>query len=495
MRLSKQPWQSGLFCGLTLAACLGLAPLEGGEPNPNSTKNLVIHEWGTFTCLQDETGHAIAGVNTDDEPVPDFVHRISEMIPRASDLAPVYYKGVPRSHRQVTMRLETPVVYFYPPAGQTAPLHASLKVGFRGGWLTEYYPDAHVEAEGLPRGEFQYARLTPNTRGGLEWSDLTIGGEGGRIPETDAAVWLAPRQVRAARVRVPGGEAEKYLFYRGVGNLRTPLTVVRKGSDNSLLIREHLDPALGVKGPVELRALWLVDVAEDGAVAFRTLGAARLTGEVDRIVTSVSPAFEEQAAPASSSPEVRHAAHDDANLAELHAEMRQALIGDGLYEDEADAMLATWNAAYFRSPGLRLFYLLPQAWTNSVLPMTCSLPSQMTRTMVGRVEIVTRRQRTLLSQIDRGPISDSAWFFRGVESQPDRNQALSQLWSGKIRLKDAQVKIPDDYRAYLDLGRFRNALILDAFHKSQTNGLGRFAEEYQIMYYTPTETAALSGAE
>src|SRR5262245_40853526 len=72
----------------------------------SASDRLVIHEWGTFTCLQDETGRAISGVNTDDEPVPDFVHRISDLIPRPSELAPIYDKSVPRSHPQVFVRLE-----------------------------------------------------------------------------------------------------------------------------------------------------------------------------------------------------------------------------------------------------------------------------------------------------------------------------------------------------------------------------------------------------
>src|SRR5436190_22221770 len=89
-----------------------------GEPKtPVEGDRLVIHEWGTFTCVQDESGRPVAGVNTDDEPVPAFVHRISDLIPRPSQLAPVYSKGVPRSHREVRMRLETPVIYFYPPKG------------------------------------------------------------------------------------------------------------------------------------------------------------------------------------------------------------------------------------------------------------------------------------------------------------------------------------------------------------------------------------------
>ena len=36
-----------------------------------------IHEWGTFTALQDESGQALSGINTDDEPVPKFVHGIN----------------------------------------------------------------------------------------------------------------------------------------------------------------------------------------------------------------------------------------------------------------------------------------------------------------------------------------------------------------------------------------------------------------------------------
>ena len=33
-------------------------------------ESMVVHEWGTFTSLQDESGNAIGGINADDEPVP-----------------------------------------------------------------------------------------------------------------------------------------------------------------------------------------------------------------------------------------------------------------------------------------------------------------------------------------------------------------------------------------------------------------------------------------
>ena len=35
-----------------------------------ASDRLIVHEWGTFTELQDASGHSVAGINVDDEPVP-----------------------------------------------------------------------------------------------------------------------------------------------------------------------------------------------------------------------------------------------------------------------------------------------------------------------------------------------------------------------------------------------------------------------------------------
>ena len=39
-------------------------------------RSFVIHEWGTFTVLQDEQGHSLPGVNINEEPLPSFTHRL-----------------------------------------------------------------------------------------------------------------------------------------------------------------------------------------------------------------------------------------------------------------------------------------------------------------------------------------------------------------------------------------------------------------------------------
>jgi hypothetical protein len=496
----------GWIATLMLAAVLvsGSSASAGGKAERtkktanSSPERLVIHEWGTFTSLQDEAGRTITGVNSDDEPVPEFVHRISDLIPRPTELAPVYKKGVPRSHSQVRMRLETPVLYFYPPAGQREPLHANVQVGFRGGWLTEYYPRADVSAPGLHEGNFRFAGLSPKTMGTLDWHDLTIGGDY-PVPETEAQVWLAPRQVRAATVRAPGGEAEKYLFYRGVGNLPSPLNVSRAADNDALVIREDVNPELGLRAPLSIRAMWLVHVRDDGSVAFRTLGGVELTGESGRVLAHTPIDFVAAGKPADKATGDSDAKrgleklidqYAPANLAVLRTEMRKELIADGLYTDEADAMLKTWELAYFKSPGLRLFYLLPQQWTDVVLPLRCSLLADVSRTMVGRVELVTPRQRTLLKKIGSGAVSQTNWFYEGVDSNSSRREMLSQLWEGKARFKDLNIPVPADYQSYIDLGRFRDALILDEHTRHPFLGLGRFVEAYSLEYYTPEEQAA-----
>src|SRR5437870_1291138 len=54
---------------LITVATISLASFARAPSDP-----LVVHEWGTFTSLQDENGRSIGGLNVDDEPLPKFVH-------------------------------------------------------------------------------------------------------------------------------------------------------------------------------------------------------------------------------------------------------------------------------------------------------------------------------------------------------------------------------------------------------------------------------------
>src|SRR5687767_4907471 len=123
-----------------VAAIAALIALAGALASAKEPAQLVVHEWGTLTVLQDERGEALVAINSEDEPLPDFCHRIFEKLSVAVPLT----KAGPRLHPRVTMRLETPVVYFHPAAGTRLPMTVDVSVAFRGGWLTEYYPRAEV---------------------------------------------------------------------------------------------------------------------------------------------------------------------------------------------------------------------------------------------------------------------------------------------------------------------------------------------------------------
>lgn len=455
------------------AAALLAVSASASAKSPNDSDRLIVHEWGTFTCLQDETGRALPGINTDDEPLPGFVHRLSEeLVFDPSDLAPVYYKGVPRIHPWVTMRLETPVVYFYPPAGEKEPTNVDFSVSFRGGWLTEYYPAAEVAAPGLKEGEFRFGELGSDTRGSLAWNGLTLGGNPD-LPETDYDVWLAPRKTEGAAVQTVDGEGERYLFYRGVGKLDAPLRVTRDAEANRLTIAERFDPSIFAKRSDQAPStrLWLVRVREDGAVAYRHLGRHDLSLKTDATLLATPATFDESS-------------FSKENLAELREEMHAALMEDGLFADEATAMLATWELGYFKSPGERLFFMLPKAWTDRVLPLSVSQAADIERTMVGRIELVSPAHREMLAKVAKQQSPSLTWFYDAYETQENLGATeFQELWEGKSRLLDVIENVPPEYRAYIAMGRFRNALILDDLARNEDSKLRPFAETYRLEYY------------
>ncbi len=448
-----------------LAVGAGVAMLSGGTGAQEAPKRWSIHEWGTFTALQGESGKPIGWINTEDEPVPPFCHRLSRaLLVPVDDLAPTFFKDAPRAHPDVILRLETPVVYFHPPASAKLPVKADLRVDFRGGWLTEYYPDAKVGAPGLQNKTFQYGRLRSDTKGSLEWKGLEIGKQG-TFPKTDDAVWLSPRNVKAAPVTTANGESEQFLFYRGVAYMQAPL-IVSRGTDGKMLsIQAWTPPGLEDRGPLRIPRLWLADIREDGSTAYRTLPGLKLSAAF----TSAPLAFEEKDYSAD-------------RLQSLRKEMHEGLTVDGLNPDEADALLNTWDASYFRSHGLRLFFLVPRAWTDHVLPLKTTLDADITRVMVGRIELITRKQRACVARIRNTKSPSSTWYQEWAAKHPDAWKRFQQKREeGNLgALRDEKIAIPDDYLAYLELGRFRNAIVLSELQDNPTEGLQNFVDAYDL---------------
>ena len=439
--------------------------------DPRPADALVVHEWGTFTVLQDEQGKPIGGINTDDEPLPDFVHNLNhELNGPASPLPPVHFKGVPRNHPDVYTRLETPVIYFYPPGGR--PMTVDVEVGFPAGWLTQFFPDAVVTADGSDRDGFRFGPLTYKSSGTLSWKNLRIGGtrEG---PETDVPAWLAPRRVEAASVATPRGETERYLFYRGVGRIDAPLSVARGADGTSLEIRSRLGNAVQVEPGMKMGPLWLVDARPDGTSAFREVESIDLTQGPEKVLATTPATFADSE-------------YSRDNLPRIRQRLHEALVRDGLFGDEADGLLNTWEASYFRRPGLRMFFMVPKHWTDAHLPLRVSAPATIERAMVGRIELVTPRHRDLLTKISAGPVSTPEWVQAAREQLGPReqDQYYREDWylhaEGNPTAKKLLASMPGDYRAYLQLGRFRNALLLDEATRRPSPALAAFIQRYEL---------------
>jgi hypothetical protein len=179
--------------------------------------------------------------------------------------------------------------------------------------------------------------------------------------------YYAARETDAAPLRVAGlregrlaHEQEKFLFYRGVGTFGMPLSARARGDGKFTVRWEGEGPAAD---PI------LVQV-HGGKLRFQSF---RLDRRSDGAVEG------EVRVPAS-----------DATAAELGEALVKVLIGQGLYEKEARAMVKTWSSAWFGEEGTRVLYVLPAALTDELLPLRVEpKPSSLVRVLVGRHDVLT----------------------------------------------------------------------------------------------------------
>jgi hypothetical protein len=375
---------------IPLAIGLGIFVLSantgpvGISPRPPA---LVVHEWGTITTHHAPDGTPQGGLNRTDgsDPLPGFVHRYELPPAHARGRIPLIKSPAAPERADVTMRLETPVIYFHVSAGAGDPQRLDVSVHFRGGVLNEFYPaaDASVQLDAEPAtANAQNSQLTrwdgaildSSVLGSLRWHGVTLA-DSISAPRTPAHVWLAPRHVRSAGVVTASGESEHYLFYRGVGHLDALMQTRLTPGDVQLRAPRRAEWMRHT--PVALGPVWLVDIHADGRVAFRehtafSMSAADTSRELARMLL------------------FSDADYSTVALADLRASMKRALVTAGLFDDEANAMLETWSQSYFRTPGLRLFYIVPRDWTDYFLPLQISVPNTLTRVLVGRIDLLPR---------------------------------------------------------------------------------------------------------
>jgi hypothetical protein len=364
------------------AAFLGVLILAAHLPAMSA--DLVIHEWGTITTIHDAAGTPATGLNRIDESdvLPSFVHRYE---PETTRQKPGLILGklpnIP-GRPDVTMRLETPVLYFHPPPGEAYSRAIDVTVRFRGGVINEFFPDAEASValdisrvmEKRQAGvitEWDGDVLNNYVVGTLQWKGLRLH-DTVIAPLTNDEIWLAPREVTSASVFNPeAGEGEQFLFYRGVAHLDALLQTTLTRSQLQLRAPAQL---VWLDAPAVLPNIWFADVRADGVIAFREHAGVTLRQEEAGKQLATLKRFS-------------GGDYTVAGAAQLRASLKKALLAQGLFADEAEAMLNTWKASYFQKPGLRVFYIVPRAWTDYFLPLQFSVPARVTRVIVGRIDI------------------------------------------------------------------------------------------------------------
>jgi hypothetical protein len=352
---------------------VGLAPRNEYSPS----MGFVVHEWGTLTSVVASDGTLLTGLHHEEEDLPGFVADRMAQAQRTPE---------------VIQKMETPVTYFYSPS----PRQVSVSVGFPAGIFTQWYP--YVNRMGPP--------VFYNTQGGnalamdpwldlnlsvpceanfstgfrdglLDWGtiDVLAADDASPLPgPLGNSTWAFARNTKSNPVAVhhPDGtqDTERFLFYRGLGNFALPLRAWWEGPQVTFTSE---------KTPITFGGLFLMTVTADRA-GFVELGDL----PQGNMVNTTAP----------------EATLDHASFVlQLKAALAARLVKDGLFADEAQAMVDTWERGYFLTPGTRLLYLLPESIINQVIPLSLNpAPDAVHRTMVIRLELLSPAYEATLSQ-------------------------------------------------------------------------------------------------
>ncbi len=308
-----------------------ILPDHRPAPVPNQ---VIAHEWGTFTSVAARAGYQLRWAPFSGSPdLPCFVSR----------LGPHRFKYFAGG----SIRMETPVIYFY----SQKPTTLSVHVDFPHGWITEWYPKATNVWPTLDA----LASVAPLVDGKIGWAQVKVqpGADPVYRTTTGGSHYFAARNTDAAPLQVED-QQEKLIFYRGIGNFLVPLR-----------------PKFNEQGEVVIANAMAEPIAF--AMLFENHG-----GRIGyRIVRDISETT--QIAP----PELASEA------GEIHKKLEDALTEAGLYRKEALAMVETWKDSWFEE-GTRLFYLAPRSLVDAELPLQIKpAPTEVARVFVGRIEMLS----------------------------------------------------------------------------------------------------------
>lgn len=369
----------------------------------------TLHEWGTFTTVSGSDGILLDGLEREEAALPLFTYSHAGLengnLPRVNG---IISKGLSRRPvAGVKVKMETPVIYFH----SDKAFDVNVKVGFKGGTISQWYPDRSGGETLPPLPELpknpsaadlakQVLDFSTPWNGSIEWQVRVLSREESRnaviFKPRESLHWMRPRVPEANVIQAPNGEKEGFLFYRGIGAFDPGLTTT-VGSDDTLHLTNRTGGAIPfafVFEKVGASVSWKKlenGIAKDGSVEIpRSTFSANSPTAADLMGGGLlSPVCEP-----------------------VYREMVEGLTATGLLKSEATAMVETWWDSYFAVDGLRVFWVLPEAKTAEILPLQISpAPDKQVRVIVGRSEVLrpTQEQQYLALANSPDPNQGAAW--------------------------------------------------------------------------------------
>jgi hypothetical protein len=418
----------------------GLSALTLVVAAPPRTGGLTVHEWGTFTSVAGDDGKSVLWSALGKRDLPEFIEDAGYRCTKWSLTGSV--------------RMETPVIYFYSPH----ELSAHVSVRFPYGVMSEWYPRAtvdiyqsktmldrmdaatasqtHMNLRSYGAGDVYpltslvdpppagldplLAKLSPSRNGidtsmralmgSIEWNDLKIQpGLSADLPDDHSGNrYYSARQTDSAPVTV-GNQHEKFLFYRGVARFQVPLTAQVSPTGKVALANTGSEP---------VPAVFLFENRK-GQMRYRRLGAVETSTTGDLTALGGS-------------------------LPELRYDLEEALVSQGLFRKEAHAMVETWADSWFEE-GVRAMYILPARTVDSVLPLKVEpAPEQVVRVFVGRIELFTAEALQAVEQAAaNGDVSIAARYGRFLDPILERVQAAHPQVASRIQGLRSKIDLGD----------------------------------------------------
>ena len=366
--------------------------IRSARDNKALASGLVAHEWGAVTYVNGLDGATIGKLGDDYSHLPGFVET---------------WSGAQTFGVQL---MRKPVLYFY--TRETRDVTVLLRCD--EGMLTQWYPKATTYRPVKTVGHIP--RMQDVKGGYVQWNDVRL------LPDSDTGLaevaadhpwWHTLREPKAATVQV-NGQREKFLFYRGIGNVEQQVTVSRLGEDDRFRIANRgadVDHVFVIRVADGKASIQMFETLTRGEAREVDLSLGEDAGKVGEVVPGAL------------------------------AQWTERLEAKGLFPVEADGVSRIWKDEFFTKPGTRVVYTLRDVAVDGYIRMTVRPePARTVRVMLVHVELVTDQARARIDGLIT-QLGDAD--FRQREAAERELMKLDRVAEVKLRAAMASTEDPE----------------------------------------------------